>query len=1299
MTRFPRKSQLGLLPALLYIAFNAVTTSPVPAQPADWPNTVTGTLVDERGLPVADVEVVLRPYPSEYEVGLQLLGTTDALPEAVDRTVSGPDGSYSLSAPRAGPFRVEVWHRALANLPAETAPLVHGALTPLKGFQVAEPIEVPDRNRIAIRVLDGDDQPVEGALVIADPAPWRSPGYTGALRQRRNDARDEKRSRLQAQQLYPTYHRHASRTDADGIARFLMPTAEANVAVHAKDFSLGEARTQSGRAVFHLERSAGIRLRVRGPEGRLEPGVLVRAASQPGSRRAPLTVTDENGEAVVGPVGGSEPIWRLERADHAFAEVPVPAPTSAATGESLVEVRLGASLRIPGRVVDTVSGLSIDGAAVWVQGSPGFGDSSGPTGTFDLSTRPSRQRMQLVVAAAGYRSTTTDIAASEVGNPEEVRIGLEPSVPIHGLVTDSSARPVAGAKIWATPRAGEVIPGYPIDPSPTTSAADGTFRVEETAYGYTYRLTAHAPGYAYTLVDLPPFESGRAIEPVQLVLQRGRRVVGSVVDDQGAPVAAAHVALLWPLDKSEFRSSFDAPATATTTDGSGTFAFPATAPGAYEIRITHPEYAERSPSDIDVPAGDSELDLGGFTLPAGRRIHGIITGSDGQPVAGAAVRARGRYQPGQSAERESTTDADGRFRLVGLSSDFADLAVRAAGYPLLIRPGVRANREAPVRIELVPGASLHGRVLDNGGNGVAGGLVRLAVERDYLAGGAGLWEPGDTFPRASTDADGRFRFDNLVPGTWSAEASHRGEAAKVEGIELATGDQHEIELILGIRDQLTVFVTTLLGEPVADAVVQVRPEGEAEFQGWGRTDGSGRTKVDVSPGAADVKVEHKQLRDTVRPVQLAPGPNEVHIALRPGAAISGSVRSGDGSSLALATIEATTEFSLDTEFHRANTVADSNGAFRIIGLEPGRYNVTARSPGYADGGPAQPVEVADANVDGIEIVLEPGASIVGVVTGLTPSDLAQVDVSALKDTRRREATPDAAGNFVIEGVGPGTWRVSATKGDLASARSVERSATIEQGTTEVFVELPFERGLRLAGQVLDGGRPVAGARLAASAPGERNGQSTTTDHQGSFVLEGLSPGLNQLVISPADFSAMELRSIELQTDLEGVRIELEPALATLTGIVIDDETGRPLDFCAAHGRRRGHDQRPRQRCGHRGPGNQRLGFLCRRRRQVRTRPARQCRAVAGDPAGLREHADSIERQCRSATGRTGDPLAAGGHRGSEPVAAVLPAGMRHRPPGASGRLESNGGAPLHLRSYVYNLRPLADTVSVRRIAA
>ena len=63
------------------------------AQPtADQPPTITGTLVDERGAPAADVEVVLRPYPSAYLASIftSWANGTHALPEAADRTALRP---------------------------------------------------------------------------------------------------------------------------------------------------------------------------------------------------------------------------------------------------------------------------------------------------------------------------------------------------------------------------------------------------------------------------------------------------------------------------------------------------------------------------------------------------------------------------------------------------------------------------------------------------------------------------------------------------------------------------------------------------------------------------------------------------------------------------------------------------------------------------------------------------------------------------------------------------------------------------------------------------------------------------------------------------------------------------------------------------------------------------------------------------------------------------------------------------------------------------------------------------------
>ena len=139
------------------------------AQPtAEMPLTVTGTLVDERGGPAANVEVVLRPYPSHYELDLDLLGY-DALPAAVDRVQSGPDGSFALKAPVPGPYRLEIRTAATAESPDAVVPLVYGNLTPLEASRTLRANELPDRHLVAARVLDADDRPIEGALVIASP--------------------------------------------------------------------------------------------------------------------------------------------------------------------------------------------------------------------------------------------------------------------------------------------------------------------------------------------------------------------------------------------------------------------------------------------------------------------------------------------------------------------------------------------------------------------------------------------------------------------------------------------------------------------------------------------------------------------------------------------------------------------------------------------------------------------------------------------------------------------------------------------------------------------------------------------------------------------------------------------------------------------------------------------------------------------------------------------------------------------------------------------------------------------------
>ena len=481
---------------LLCLGLAGLAAGPLAAQPADSPNTITGAVVDDSGAPAADIEVVLRPHPSAFEADLYVLGHSDALPEAIDRTRSDADGIFSLSAPAPGPYRLEFGRSTPPNEPGDAMPLTYGALLPLKGAKVTNTIDVPDRHLVAVRVLGTDDQPIEGALVVTSPTVWVSPRTLGVLTRMAHEDSLGNYSLPSVQLILPTHHPSSSRTDAEGIARIAMPTADATVVVSASGFVLGKGKTRSGRAALRLARDPGVRIRVRGPAGAPAPGVLIRTASARdrmmndgtstalrtlgtpgalGGSDTPLAITDENGETVIGRTPGAETALEVEAADGAFAQVSLPAASPAESQERqhILDVQLEDTLRIPGRIVDTASGLPIHSAAIWVRSFPGHHAFSDSTGAFDVSTRPAPGGTYLRATAAGFLPEGVAISAADLSDREEVRIGLTPSAPIRGLVTDDAGQPVAGAGIRAEPRGAGVPPSFSFS---STSARRGAQR-------------------------------------------------------------------------------------------------------------------------------------------------------------------------------------------------------------------------------------------------------------------------------------------------------------------------------------------------------------------------------------------------------------------------------------------------------------------------------------------------------------------------------------------------------------------------------------------------------------------------------------------------------------------------------------------------------------------------------------------------------------------------------------------------------------------------------------------------------
>jgi len=951
------------------------------------PLTVAGTLVDERGAPADGVEVVLRPYPSTFELDLDLLGF-DALPAAVDRTHAGPDGSFLLEAPVPGPYRFEIRPAPPAAVPDAVVPLVYANLTPLEAPRTLQANELPDRHLVAARVLDTDSRPIEGALVIASPTRTRSLRY------------EHRSSDRQPVRLYPRFRSAAARTDEEGNARFLMPTANAHITVSVRGFAVETATTETGHAAFTLAHDPGTRFRVSGPDGAPAPGVLLRTH---GKAKAPLATTDEQGEALIGNIGGAA--YEAQRWDNAFARVSQPdvAPADPAAGQRIVGLRLEAPLRIPGRIVDRVSGAPIAGAAIWATGSPGENAQSGPAGEFLLNSRPREGSVRLQVVADGYVSTDVSAGIPEYGVADETTVALRPAAPLYGFVTDAADQPIAGADISARPQGTESIATmFAVRSQTATSAADGSFRMAGIVYNNPYRLTIRAEGFASYAVDLPPYEPGTTADPVRIRLTEGLQARGRVVDTDGSSVPGAEVSLRWPEQKQpRFASRREIDATEpVVTNDQGAFVIAGVKAGEYGLRVSHADYVSPGDVPIEVPEGRGEVDLGEFTLVPGAELLGLVVDPDQEPVEGAIVWFR-ESGPDRS-ERSATTDEEGGFTLTGLPHEQVDLTVEAQGYPSFALRGARPATGEPILIQLIPGASLSGRVLTAAGAAAVGARVYLEPDIQTRMRGR-IFSSEDT--RSRTDGDGRFVFEHVFPGTWSVVASAGAEAARTDPLDLISASERTIELHLHAQEQLTVIVTASSGRPVAEARVRLEPKDGTRSSEFDTTDGSGRAQLEVRAGAATLTVKHHEHPDESREIVVGPGNTELAVQLQPGGEINGTVRSASGAPVP-ATVEAHSEestnfdVSLRTYVYPPNTtVADGNGSFRLTGLEAGRYFLVARAAGYAESGPEEPIDVDGRGVAGVEIVLESGASLRGMVTGLRPADLPQVTIIATRQAQ------------------------------------------------------------------------------------------------------------------------------------------------------------------------------------------------------------------------------------------------------------------------------------------------------------
>lgn len=190
----------------------------------------------------------------------------------------------------------------------------------------------------------------------------------------------------------------------------------------------------------------------------------------------------------------------------------------------------------------------------------------------------------------------------------------------------------------------------------------------------------------------------------------------------------------------------------------------------------------------EAAAGDVVRDVSLEPAEARGPVNGVVTGSDGPPVARASVqllstRLARRYQ--------ALSDSEGRFAFAGVEeSDDYRLWVRPAkGYRDHVREGVEIGPQGAslgVVVDALGTASLRGSMVDPEGRSVPG--FTLWLSSAY----------GAARPVAVTgDAQGRFEVGDLPEGAVTLE-TRAAPRLSVTGLQLAAGAAREVRIPLDI---------------------------------------------------------------------------------------------------------------------------------------------------------------------------------------------------------------------------------------------------------------------------------------------------------------------------------------------------------------------------------------------------------------------------------------------------------------------------------------------------------------------
>lgn len=494
---------------------------------------------------------------------------------------------------------------------------------------------------------------------------------------------------------------------------------------------------------------------------------------------------------------------------------------------------------------------------------------------------------------------------------------------------------------------------------------------------------------------------------VELAFEVGLPVGGQVSDARGAPVQGARVTLR-PVEVT--MTGYQA--VESTADGS--FRFEKVAAGDYRL-VGQKEGVGIHQFEESIKVADAAIEGIQLRLGGGARIVGRILGLSYDEMNRVQISAGGT-----GSNEVTQPNFEGMYRVDHVRAGSVVVTARLSGSSRTVQEQVTIEEgevEVAVDLEFVDGYVLTGTVYKTGEP-----LDGLSLS---------LTKTGGVSINATTDGEGRFRFEGLEEGGYEIRTSGWGTSIQYrQDIELTGDDDIRIDLEVA---RLAGQVVDDDGQPISSAFLLLDREGKQSFTET--SDSLGRFDFgDTSVGVWQLTARRSGYAGDPITVELEAGQvkDDVRLELRAVRGILLDVKRQDGRSLSSVSVGF-----LGASVSQGGGMlqGDDAGRFVVDTLPDGTWQMVLSARDY--GTVVQPVTAPSE--DPVQVVLQPEGRLLITVPALRDEGLGGIlklvssaghSYYTVRWGGQVEETFSLQGGVRhLNGLTPGTWSVNVTGDD------------------------------------------------------------------------------------------------------------------------------------------------------------------------------------------------------------------------------------------------------------------------------